>query len=101
MSNMNKGAVGLVLWLTAAAAPAVAQEVSGTVTLMAYTAVFQDNYTKAVIEPFRKKFPNIDVVYSPVHFSAQMLGILRTQKDNPQVDVAILDITVAKTGTDE
>ena len=74
---------------------------SGTITLMAYTASFQDNYTKAVIEPFQKKYPNIKVTYEPSQNSATMLGQLRTQKSNPQVDVAIMDTSVSATGNTE
>jgi putative spermidine/putrescine transport system substrate-binding protein len=40
--------------LVAAAAPAHAQDtsVSGTITFAAYSGIFQDNYQKAVVEPF-------------------------------------------------
>jgi len=89
--------------LAFAAVPAYAQDasVSGTVTLAAYSGVFQDNYTKAVVEPFMKKFPNVKVTYYPFPNSAQMLGALRAQKGSPQLDVALLDVSIAKVGTDE
>jgi putative spermidine/putrescine transport system substrate-binding protein len=87
----------------ATASPAGAQDtsVSGTITLAAYSGIFQDNYTKAVVEPFMRAFPNVKVTYYPFQNSAQMLGALRAQKGSPQLDVAILDITVAKVGSDE
>ena len=72
-----------------------------TVTLMAYTGLFQDRYTAAVVEPFMKANPGIKINYVTAPNSAQMLGTLRAQKVAPQVDVAIMDVSVAKAGTDE
>ncbi|KKX33217.1 ABC transporter substrate-binding protein [Rhizobium sp. LC145] len=72
-----------------------------TVTITAYSGIFQDHYTKAVVEPFMKKNPDIKVEFYGLPNSAQMLGTLRAQKDSPQIDVAILDISVAKAGADE
>jgi putative spermidine/putrescine transport system substrate-binding protein len=85
------------------AAPAVAQDtsISGTITLGAYSGIFQDNYMKAVVEPFMKKFPNVKVTFYPFPNSAQMLGSLRAQKGSPQLDVVIMDVSIAKVGTDE
>jgi len=72
-----------------------------TVTLAAYSGIFQQHYTKAVIEPFMKKYPDITVQFYGMSNSAQILGTLRAQKSSPQIDVAILDVSVAKAGTDE
>src|SRR5690606_29583624 len=44
---------------------------------------------------------DITVEYHGMPSSAQMLGTLRAQAQAPQLDVAIMDITVAKTATDE
>ena len=71
---------------------------SGTITLAAYSGIFQDNYQKAVVDPFMKKFPNVKVTYYPFPNSAQMLGALRAQKGSPQIDVAFLDVSIAKIG---
>jgi putative spermidine/putrescine transport system substrate-binding protein len=100
--NARRAAVALI-GLAASAVPAGAQDpsVSGTVTLAAYSGVFQDNYTKAVVEPFGRKYPNVKVTYYPFPNSAQMLGTLRAQKGSPQLDVAIMDVSIAKVGTDE
>lgn len=92
--------------LLAAAAIAVGLAVQGaqaqqTVTLMAYTGLFQDRYTQAVIEPFQKANPGIKINYVASPSSAQMLGMLRAQKVAPQADVVIMDVSVAKAGTDE
>lgn len=71
------------------------------ITLVAFPVLFQENYTKAVIEPFMKANPDIKVTYFAQPTSAQMLGTLRAQKAAPQADVVILDLSVSKAGTDE
>jgi len=63
-----------------------------TITLMGYSGVVQDNYTKAVLDPFMKSHPTIKVTYVPGPSAANMLGTLRSQKDNPNTDVAILTL---------
>eukprot|EP01031_Cornospumella_fuschlensis_P011268 gene11268-13781_t len=72
-----------------------------TVTLMAYSGLFQERYTKAVVEPFMKAHPDIKITYFPVNSSAAMLGNARAQKAAPQADVVIMDVSVSKAGTDE
>lgn len=79
------------------AGTATAQEI----TVMAYTGLFQDLYTKAVIAPFEAANPGIKVNYAPQPGSAAMIGQLRAQAAAPQVDVVIMDVSVAKVGTDE
>ena len=79
--------------------PASAQERS--ITFAAYSGVFQENYQAAVVEPFMKSHPGIKVNYYAGASSAATLGMLRAQKAAPQVDVAVLDVTLAKAGTDE
>ncbi len=85
------------------AAPSVlrAQGLSGTITLMSYAGIFQDNYTKAVVEPFLKANPGVKVNYAPGGTSAQMLGTIRAQKADPQVDVVIFDVTTSGIGNIE
>lgn len=85
----------LALGLSAQAASAE------TITVVAYSGLFQERYTKAVIEPFQSANPDIKVEYFPLQGSAQMLGTLRAQKASPQADVVLMDVSVAKTGTDE
>lgn len=79
--------------------PAAAQE--RTVTLALYSGVFQESYQAAVIDPFMRAHPGIRVTAYSMPSSAQMLGTLRAQKAAPQVDVAMLDVGVARAGTDE
>ena len=74
---------------------------SGEITLMAYSGVFKDNYMKAVVEPFMQAYPDIKVNYLEGQNSAQMLAQLRSQKNDPQVDVVIMDVSIAKAGNDE
>lgn len=58
-------------------------------TLMAYAGIFRDNYTATVVAPFGQ------VQYAEGGTSAQMLGTLRAQRADPQVDVVIMDVTTA------
>lgn len=84
------------------AAPAVhAQGLSGAITLMSYAGIFQDNYTRMVVEPFQRANPNVRVNYAPGGTSAQMLGTVRAQRGDPQVDVAIMDFTTSSIGNTE
>lgn len=80
------------------AGPAAAET---NLTVMAYSGLFQERYTKAVIEPFMKAHPDIKVTFFPLPSSAAMLGNLRAQKAAPQADVVIMDVSVSKAGTDE
>ncbi len=62
--------------------------------LMTYSGIFQDNYTDVVIKPFNARgTERLD--YVPGDSSAAMLGQLRTQKNDPQLDVIIMDVTTA------
>jgi putative spermidine/putrescine transport system substrate-binding protein len=72
-----------------------------TITLNGYSGLFQELFTKAVVQPFMASHPDIKVEYFPFQSSAAILGTLRAQKSSPQADVAIMDMSVAKTGTDE
>ena len=57
-------------------------------------AAFQDNYAAVVVSPFNKLgTPQAELFGAPS--SAVMLGQLRTQKNDPQVDVVIMDTTTA------
>jgi putative spermidine/putrescine transport system substrate-binding protein len=67
--------------------PAAAQT---QMTLMAYAGIFRDIYSQVVVQPFGR-----DVQYVDGGTSAQMLGTLRAQRADPQVDVVIMDVTTA------
>lgn len=76
-------------------------ETSGSVTLLGYSAIVQDNYQKAVLDAFEKEYPDIKVEYVPGDNAAKMLGTLRSEKSNPRTDVVIMDTSVAETGVKE
>lgn len=93
MTNWMRAALG-VAGLSATAMPAMAQA-PGQITLMAYSdSVFKDNYTATVVQPFQQA-GGAQVQYFSSGNSAQMLGTLRAQKADPQVDVVIMDTTTA------
>ncbi len=91
-------AAGLAFASALASQAALAES---TVTLMAYPGIFQERYTKAVVEPFMKAHPDIKITYFPIISSAAMLGTLRAQKAAPQADAVIMDVSVSKAGSDE
>jgi len=68
------------------ATPALAQE---PMTFLGYAGIFKDNYAAVVTDPFG------GVQYADTGNSAQMLGTLRAQKADPQIDVVVMDVTTA------
>ena len=99
MQTSTKLAIAAAVASMLGSQAALAQQ--STVTVMAYSGLFQERYTKAVVEPFMKANPGIKIEYFTSPNSAQMLGTLRAQKAAPQIDVAIMDVSVSKAGTDE
>ncbi|MDR7124555.1 polyamine ABC transporter substrate-binding protein [Pseudotabrizicola sp. 4114] len=87
--------------LLAGAAHAQSTEVSGEITLSAYSGIFQDKYTEAVIKPFQEKFPGVTVNYFASNASSVMLGNLRSQASDVQTDVVIFDVSTALIGNKE
>lgn len=81
----------------------IGASVSGAteITVMGYRGAFQDNYVKAVVEPFEKANPDVKVTFFGVQNAAVSLGTMRAQKDAPQTDVVIFDLSVAKIARDE
>ena len=94
-------AIGSVLAACGSTGKAEDSSTSGHVTLTMYSGVVQDNYMKAVVEPFMKENPEIKVKYVPAESSSEMLATLRSQKGDPTTDVAVMDTSVAATGNDE
>ncbi|WP_457587681.1 ABC transporter substrate-binding protein [Ensifer canadensis] len=78
-----------------------AQSVSGQITILTYAGIFQDAYMETVIRPFQKAFPDVKVNYTTAATSAKMLGDVRAQKDNPQIDVALFDSSLSMIGNEE
>lgn len=76
----------VLLAATLLSAPAWAE----SAVVMAYSdKPFQDNYTETVLKPFG------EASFHGSAGSATMLGELRTQRTDPQVDVVIMDATTA------
>lgn len=83
--------LGLLAGSAAAQAPA---QPGGRMTLQAYAGIFRDNYTEVVVNPFTAA-RGTEVQYFDGGTSAQMLGTLRAQRADPQIDVVIMDVTTA------
>jgi putative spermidine/putrescine transport system substrate-binding protein len=71
----------------------LAAHAADPVRLMAYSGVFEDNYTDTVVKSFTAAGGAVQFVSGDT--SAAMLGQLRTQKTDPQLDVVIMDTTTA------
>ncbi|MFE4834542.1 ABC transporter substrate-binding protein [Arthrobacter sp. NPDC056691] len=76
-------------------------DVSGELVFSIYPGVFQDNYVKAVVEPFQKLHPDLNISFVQARTSAESLASLRAEKANPSVDVSLLDYAVARTANKE
>ncbi|WP_077118200.1 extracellular solute-binding protein [Agrobacterium rosae] len=71
------------------------------ITVMGYRGPFEENYMKSVIQPFMKANPDIKVNYYGVQNAATSLGNMRAQRDAPQVNAVIYDLSVAKIAKEE
>lgn len=91
--------IGAAACSSSATAPGGGKE--RTVTFAGFFGVFQDQFTKAVIDPFQKAHPDIKINYVPIKNSAEVLGKLRAAKTRPDLDVAIMDSSVAPTANQE
>jgi putative spermidine/putrescine transport system substrate-binding protein len=79
--------------------PAAAERQS--LTFSAFGGLFQELYEPAVVDPFRQSRGGAAVFYDPVPSSTQILGKLRRQRDQPELDVVLLDLATARIATDE
>jgi putative spermidine/putrescine transport system substrate-binding protein len=87
--------------LLSTTARAQSSDVSGEITLTAYSGIFQDKYEESVIKPFMAKYPNVKVSYFASNTSSAMLGNLRSQAGDPQTDVVIFDVSTSLIGDKE
>lgn len=83
---------------TAGAGKDAGSATSGEVNLIAYSGIWEEQYSKAVIEPFKAKYPDIKINFVSKRSSAEMLSALQGQKGSPATDVAIMDNSVSTTG---
>jgi len=72
-----------------------------SLTIAAPAGIFQQNYETAVIDPFRRRRPDVEITYYPTAVSEQILSLMRSRYTTPPIDVALLELTVAKTATAE
>lgn len=70
---------------------------AGAIVVQGYSGIFQDNFKKAVLDPFVKKYPNIKLTYNGLGNSADNLAALRSAKGSPEADVSIMDLSVSDT----
>ncbi|MFT8244719.1 extracellular solute-binding protein [Roseomonas sp. BN140053] len=89
-------AAALCLFGPAAILAQPAAPAGGSMTLLTYSGIFRDNYTPVVVAPFTQRTGTaVNYVDTGLGGSAAMLGSLRAQKADPQVDVVIMDATTA------
>jgi putative spermidine/putrescine transport system substrate-binding protein len=67
----------------------------------AFGGMFQDLYEPTVIEPFGRSRGGSDVFYVPVSTTVQNLAALRRRRDQPDLDVVLLDLASARAATHE
>lgn len=71
---------------------------SGTISIIGYADVWQNQYWDAVVKPFEAKYPNIKVQYQAKRSSGDMLAAIQSEAGSPTTDIAIMDSTVADSG---
>jgi putative spermidine/putrescine transport system substrate-binding protein len=71
------------------------------ITFAAYGGLFQELYEPVIVEPFRRTHRDISVFYQAFPSSTQALALLRRQREQPEIDVVLLDLAAARTATDE
>lgn len=75
--------------------------ISGTISLIGYADVWQNEYWDAVVKPFQEKYPNVKVQYQAKRSSADMLAAIQSEGSSPSTDVAIMDSSVAASGNEQ
>jgi putative spermidine/putrescine transport system substrate-binding protein len=80
--------------------PRIARAARRMVAIAGPGGAFQQNYTTAVLDPFRRAHPDIDVTWTQADNQGQILNLLRRRQAEAAIDVALLELLVAKTATD-
>jgi putative spermidine/putrescine transport system substrate-binding protein len=70
-------------------------------TFAANGGLFQELYQPGIVEPFGRAHRDIGVFYYAVPASPQALAVLRRQREQPEIDVVLLDLASARTATEE
>lgn len=100
MKQISKCTLSMALFAVTMTAGGYAANASD-ITVMGYRGPFEENYVKSVIELFMKGHPDIKVTYFGVQNAATSLGNMRAQRDAPQVNAVIYDLSVAKIAQEE
>jgi len=78
-----------------------ARGAESSLTFAGFAGLFQDLYDSAVLTPFQDAHPEAGIFYYGLPSSVQVLATLRRQKQQPAVDVALLDLPSARAATEE
>ncbi|WP_230975828.1 extracellular solute-binding protein [Acetobacter garciniae] len=95
---------GFLLGATAAGstlATGARADATTVLTVAGFAGPFQSIFRTVVMDTFERKRPDVRVVYRPAMNSAQMLAMLRLERQAPQIDVAITDISISFLATAE
>ncbi|HEY1933188.1 MAG TPA: extracellular solute-binding protein [Acetobacteraceae bacterium] len=85
----------------AAPVPRLARAARRSLTIAGPAGLFQPAYDTAVIDPFRRRNPGLDITYYPAAASDQIVDALHSHRVIPPIDVALLEIIAAATATDQ
>lgn len=72
-----------------------------SITFAAYGGLFQELYEPGIIDPYSRAHPDVSVFYFAVPSSTQALATLRRQREQPEMDVVLLDLASARAATAE
>ncbi len=97
--RLLSASIGLAMpYLHTAIRPAAAAR---DITFAAYGGLFQELYEPRIIGPFTRAQRDINVFYYTIPSSSQTLATLRRQREQPELDVVLLDLANARTATQE
>lgn len=72
-----------------------------SITFAAAGGLFQDLYEPGIVQSFGRAHRDIDVLYYALPTVTQTLAPLRRQREQPEIDVVLLELAAARTATDE
>lgn len=75
--------------------------ISGTISIIGYSGIWEQQFTASVIQPFQEANPGVTVNYVAKRSSAEMLSALQSQGSSPTTDIAIMDNSVAESGNQQ
>jgi putative spermidine/putrescine transport system substrate-binding protein len=81
------------------AMPAIAKGAARDVTIAGPDGWFESFFDPIILASFRKTHPDIRVFYDPTGNPFQLLALLRGQRQNPLIDVVLMEAGVAARAT--